>query len=116
MGGGEWACQLMTTRGHREILIGITVPRITSNFPYVNLKEATEELKSSDPHNQELQNLVVPNFVGGECHVLLGIQYVAHFPRLVHSLESGLGIYEVKLQPASLYYRKCTQQRRFCLC
>ena len=27
----------------------------------------------------------------------MGIQYAAHFPKLVHSLESGLGIYEVKL-------------------
>ena len=34
-------------------------------------------------------------------NVLLGIQYAAHFPRLVHQLESGLGIYEVKLQPSS---------------
>ena len=32
-------------------------------------------------------------------HVLLGIQYQAHFPELVHSLESGLGIYKLKLSP-----------------
>ena len=37
-------------------------------------------------------------------NVLLGIQYAAHFPRLVHQLESGLGIYEVKLQPGSENY------------
>ena len=30
-------------------------------------------------------------------NVLLGIQHSAHFPKLVHSLESGLGIYEVRL-------------------
>ena len=46
----------------------------------------------------------VPDYVGCQCHVLLGIQYAAHFPRLVHSLESGLGIYEVKLQPHSRRY------------
>ena len=49
----------------------------------------------------ELQNLCVPDHVGGECHVLLGIQYAAHFPRLVYTLETGLGIYEVRLQPSS---------------
>ena len=96
-GGDEWACQPLTTKGHREILIGLTVPKITSNFPYVNLREATAELKASAPHNVDLQKLRVPDFVGGECHVLLGIQYSSHFPRLVHSLDSGLGIYEVKL-------------------
>ena len=45
-GGDEWACQPMTTRGHREILIGLEVPQITTNFPYVNLQEATMELKA----------------------------------------------------------------------
>ena len=100
-GGDEWACQPMTTRGHREVLVGLSVPKITSNFPRVSLKAATADLKASDPMNEELQNLGVPDYVGGECHVLLGIQYAAHFPRLVHSLPSGLGIYEVKLQPNS---------------
>ena len=35
--------------------------------------------------------------MGGHIDVLLGIQYSAHFPKLVLSLESGLAIYEVKL-------------------
>ena len=99
--GDEWACQPMTTKGHREILIGLCVPQITSNFPRINLKEATKEIKESCPENEEVQKLCVPDYVGGECHILLGIQYAAHFPRLVHSLESGLGIYEVKLKPHS---------------
>ena len=40
---------------------------------------------------------MVPAQVGGHIDVLLGIQYAAHFPKLVHSLESGLAIYEVRL-------------------
>ena len=72
-GGDEWACQPMTTRGHREILIGVCVPKITSNFPRVNLREAAAEIKASAPNNRELQNLCVPDYVGGECHILLGI-------------------------------------------
>ena len=103
-GGDEWACQPMTTKGHREILIGLEVPKITTNFPYINIEEATAEIKASQPENRELQALSVPPVVGGECHILLGIQYSAHFPRLVHSLENGLGIYEVKLQPQSSRY------------
>ena len=76
-GGDEWACQPLTTRGHREVLIGLCVPKITSNFHRVSLKEAAAELKASAPENEELQSLSVPDFVGGECHVLLGIQYAA---------------------------------------
>ena len=47
--GDEWACQPMTTKGHREILIGLEVPQITSNFPYINIEEATAEIKASQP-------------------------------------------------------------------
>jgi hypothetical protein len=91
----------MTTRGHREILIGIEVENITTEFPRVDLTKATAEIKASQPDNAELQALSVPDTVGGEVHILLGIQYTAHFPRLVHSLESGLSIYEVRLTLSS---------------
>ena len=104
-GSDEWACQPMTVRGHREVLIGLCVSKITSNFPRINLKEATAEIKASVPNNREVQELCVPDFVGGECHVLLGIAYNSHFPQLVHSMESGLSIYKVKLKPSS---PKCT--------
>ena len=83
------------------MLIGLCVPKFTSNFPRVSLKKAAAEIKASAPDNKELQNLCIPDYDGGECHILLGIQYPAHFPRFVHSLESGLGIYEVKLKPSS---------------
>jgi hypothetical protein len=65
----------------------------------VNLLEATDEIKMSQPDNTTLQNLIVPEIVGGEVHVLLGIQYLAHFPKHIHSLDSGLGIYELRLTP-----------------
>ena len=95
MGGDTWACQPLTTRGSREILIGIEVPRITTDFPMVDLQEATCELKNST--DRKIQDLTVPKQVGGHVDVLLGIQYSAHFPKRVHSLDSRLAIYEVRL-------------------
>ena len=100
-GGDSWICQPKTSSGRREILIGIEVKDITTPFPRVDLREATADIKASDPNNAKLQALSVPESVGGEVNVLLGIQYAAHFPKLVHQLESGLGIYEVKLHPGS---------------
>ena len=91
MGGDTWVCKHLTARGSREILIGIEVLHITTDFPMVDLQEATQELKNSTD-DQRIQTLTVPKQVGGQINVLLGIQYVAHFPKLVHSLESGLGI------------------------
>ena len=96
MGGDTWACQPLTTRGSRKILIGIEVDRITTDFPMVDLQEATRDLKNSTD-DQKIKDLRVPAQVGGHINVLLGIQYSAHFPKLVHSLESGLAIYEVRL-------------------
>ena len=78
--------------------------QITSEFPVIDLTEATTDLKSSKPHDPELQALSVPAQVGGQVDILLGIQYATHFPTLVHSLESGLGIYKVKLTPSSSEY------------
>ena len=54
---------------------------------------------TSQPNNMMLQNLTVPEIVEGEVHVLLGIQYISHFPKHIHSLDSGLGIYELRLIP-----------------
>ena len=103
VGGDSWACQPRTTSGNREILIGIEVEQITTEFPIIDLTEATADLKNSNPHNPKLQTLKPPAMVGGHVDILLGIQYAAHFPRLVHSLslDSGLSIYEVKLTPSS---------------
>ena len=96
MGGDTWACQPLTTSGSREVIIGIEVPRITTDFPMVDLQEATHELRNctDDP---KIQALTVPKQVGGHVDVLLVIQYAAHFFKLVHSLESGLILYEVRL-------------------
>ena len=101
--GDEWACQMPTASGHREILVGLTVPQITAKFPYVSLNEAVKDLKDSDPSNVDLQHLSVPDAVGGECHVLLGIQYSALYPELVHQLECGLGIYKLRISSTSGY-------------
>ena len=100
-GGDSWACQPMTSQGSREVLIGIEVKQITTDFPMVDLTEATAEIKASKPEDAELQALNVPKMVGGQVDILLGIQYLSHFPKLVHSLDSGLGIYEVRLSPSS---------------
>ena len=94
----EWACQILMTSGLREILWGVTVPQITSKFPYVPLNPAVRAVKAGDPTNLELQQLKIPKYVGGECHILLGIQYNAFYPELVHSLESGLAIYRLRIK------------------
>ena len=96
MGGDTWACQTLNTKGNRELLVGIEVPRISTDFPMIDIRKATRDLKNSTD-NQKITDLTVPLKVGGHVNVLLGTQNSTHFPKLVHSLESGLGIYEIRL-------------------
>jgi hypothetical protein len=63
--------------------------------------KTTDDIKASKPHDDAFQDLNPPKMVGGQVDILLGKQYLAHFPKLVHSLEHGPGIYEVRLSPAS---------------
>ena len=100
-GGDAWACQPMTTSGKREILIGIEVAQITTDFPTIDLSEAISDLMASKPDDPTLQALKPPGMVGGQVDILLGIQYLSHFPKLVHSLDNGLSIFEVRLTPFS---------------
>jgi hypothetical protein len=100
-GGDAWACQPMTISGKREILVRIEVAQITTDFPTIDLSEAAASLKASKPEDAALQDLKPPSMVGGQVDILLGIQYLAHFPRLVHSLDNGLSIFEVRLTPSS---------------
>ena len=100
-GGDAWACQPMTISGKREILIGIEVAQITTDFPTIDLSEAISDIKASKPGDLALQALTPPGVVGGQIDILLGIQYLSLFPKLVHSLDNGLSIFEVQLAPSS---------------
>ena len=64
----SWATMPLTTKGSREILIGIEV--ITADFPLVDIQESTAELKASKPLDTHLQSLSVPKTVGGKVDVL----------------------------------------------
>ena len=95
MGRDTWACQPLTTRGSREVLIGIEVDRITTDFPMVDLQEATREIQNSTD-DQKIKDLRVPAQVGGHIDVLLGIQYSAHFPTI--TIKSPLPSKSAQLQ------------------
>jgi hypothetical protein len=101
-----WGPQQSTGEMHgpaskREILIGIKVAQITTDFPTIDLSEAIADIKASKPGDLTLQALKPPGKVGGQIDILLGIQYLSHFPKLVHTLDNGLSIFEVQLTPSS---------------
>ena len=89
----QWLCGL-DTPGGKQFVSGLTVDRVTGDFPIIPLTQAAEELKADNSQDQFLQSCKLPPTAGGNTDVLMGILYSNTFPVLVHSLPSGLAIYK----------------------
>ena len=103
----EWLVSVPRTDGKYQHIQGLTVPRITSDFPLINLEAATREAKDDDPTNLTLQNCKVPPLAGGSVHMLLGIMYLSIFPKEIHTLPSGLTVYQSRLASHGGKYDCC---------
>ena len=95
----EWVVLLDREDGRKQIVQALTVDRVTTDFPMMNLTEAVNDVKKDDPNNSVLQQCSLPSAVGGSVDILMGIMYSSIFPVPVHCLESGLTIYKSKLSP-----------------
>ena len=82
--------------GKSANLSGICLDKITSTFPLYPLAEVEKDIifdytsRGGDP--QKLPKL--PEFVGGDTDLMIGIQYSKYYPKEVHKLPNGLSIFE----------------------
>ena len=93
----EWQTTLPLVDGSRQAVEGWTVDEVTAPLPRIDLARAVKELKNDDKENTKLQNMFVELVTGGQVDILLGQMYNAIFPIHVHSLPSGLTIYELQV-------------------
>ena len=93
----EWLVSVETSDGHRQFIKGLTVDKVTGDFPAIDVDHAVAEVKRDRPGNRLLQQCQVPKVAGGVTDALLGIQYSLIHPIPVHTLVSGLTIYRSKL-------------------
>ena len=93
----EWVVSVPRADGKVQHIQGLTVPRITSDFPHIDLVAATRDIKDDDLSNEHLQHCRVPPMAGGTVDMLLGIKYNSVFPKEVHTLPCGLTIYQSRL-------------------
>ena len=91
----EYMCSVPLVDGSRAVLEGLTVNEITAAIPVTSLGNAENVLKRDDKKNTTLQSLNCYATIGGQCDILLGIQYSNLFPKPVHTLENGLTIYKL---------------------
>ena len=103
----EWVVSVLRADGKKQLIQGLTVPRITSDFPLTNLEAAIIDIKNDSPENAALQNCRAPLIAGGSVHMLLGIKYISIFPKEIHTLPSGLTIYESRLASHGGLHNSC---------
>ena len=104
---GEWMVSLKKRSGDYQAVVGLAVDQVTVDFPRVSLKGAVAAIKSDVVNNRRVQECVVPEIAGGSVDILLGIQYASLFPKLIHMLPCGLGIYELELEAPRGEFNAC---------
>ena len=94
---GVYKVELTMADGNSAIMSGVCLDRITSKFPTYPLngkvqEDIAESYKSAGYNPENLPKL--PESVGGETDLMIGIKYLKYFPEAVFRLPSGLTIYE----------------------
>ena len=87
--------------GSYQAIRSLAVPKVTADMPRLGLRPLVAEIKkrySSHPDIANLNNLKVPQVLGGEIDAIIGIQYANTYPELVFSLPNGLQIFKSKLK------------------
>ena len=84
--------------GNNAVLSGLSMPKITTEFPSYNLGDVERDIRN-ECRKIGGESLVsrlpkLPSKVGGQTDILIGIKYAKYFPKKVFEFETGLGIYE----------------------
>jgi hypothetical protein len=93
----EWIVSVERTDGTRQLIQGLTVDKVTCDFPMIDVQGAVAEVKRDKPEDKVLQRCKVPKMAGGVTHGLIGIKYRLIHPDPIHTLPSGLTLYKSKL-------------------
>ena len=93
----------MGDKKQKATITGLRMPKITAEFPLVQLSAAFMEVQVAAVAAGEWdKKLTADPVVGGRCvDIILGIRYLKYYPDLVYSLPSGLAVYKARLKSAS---------------
>ena len=94
----DWLVSLKRNDGQRQLVQGLVVPKVTVDFPLIDLTKAVLDLKGNS-QAPWIIDCRVPKQAGGVVDGLIGIQYSLIHPEPVHSLPNGLTLYSTKLAP-----------------
>ena len=84
-------------------LTGLCLDKITSEFPTYDLSDAEKDIRSEfDLHGKSTCSCgkgvsklpKLPESIGGETDIMIGIEFLRYFPEQLFKLENGLTIFE----------------------
>lgn len=96
----EWGINLPLADGSHQAVRGLTVSKVTSDMPKLMLRKVFEKIKQSNK-DFDHQNIKIPKELGGEVHMILGIQFNKLHPEPIFTMPNGLTVYKSKLLPAN---------------
>ena len=98
---GEWASSVPLANGSYQVVRALTVKQVTANMTKLYLRPILNDLKNeaSAKNMKELQRIQVPECLGGEIDMILGIQFASIHPEPVFSMPNGLTVYKSKFAP-----------------
>ena len=77
----------------------LTLGIVARDWPEIDLRGLLEKIKQRYPWNEELQELKVPEKLGGKIDLIMGQRYRRIYPDKVIKLPSGLEVGRSKLAP-----------------
>merc|ERR1712240_285789 len=84
----EWGMMFPLLDGSYQAIRSLAVPKVTADMPIIGLRSLVAEIKkrySSHPDITNLNNLNIPQVLGGEIYAIIGIQYASTYSELVFS-------------------------------
>ena len=70
-------------------------------MPRLKLKPVLREIQAKNKNQKDIQNLKIPEMLGGEVDMILGLQFARVHPKPLFTLDNGLTIYKSQFIPAN---------------
>ena len=99
---GRWRITIPLHNGRQIALTGQCLEKITGKFVDFPLDKVGKDFEKSyinDGHSPETLPQL-PESVGGDTDIMIGIQYLKYWPRFVHQLENGCTLYRSQFTSA----------------
>ena len=99
---GTYSVKLPLHDGRQISLSGVCLETIASKMAEYPLEDVARDIQISYTQSGGTRQLPkLPNSIGGEVDLMIGIKYLRYHPKLVHQMSTGLSLFESQFQDAT---------------